>query len=205
MNYIKIYNRLIDRAKERVLTEYTEKHHIVPRCMGGGDEESNIAVVTPEEHYVCHQLLAKIYPDNQQLLYACMAMTGNRGERVLNNKAYGWIRRRISKDRTGKTMAEITGDPNWVSPKRGQNMKERHGPLWESKSCKAMVIRDSYGNTFECIKRQDAVDKLKLTMNIVDALISKGEYTFSIYSFRFSMKSHDKYKLGDKLYIDQRN
>ena len=198
MNYNKIYDRIIDRAKERVLIEYTERHHIIPRCMGGGDEESNLVSLTPEEHYLCHQLLTKMYPGNRGLLYACIAMTGNRGKRVLNNKAYGWIRRRVSKDRKGIKMKDIYGD-DWISPKKGMNMKERHGPLWESKSNKAIVIRDNYGNTFECINRQDAVDKLKLTMNIVDALKSKGEYVFSIYSFRFNMKSHDVYKLNDRL------
>ena len=33
MNYEKIYNELIDRAKSRILTDYKEIHHIIPRCM----------------------------------------------------------------------------------------------------------------------------------------------------------------------------
>jgi len=59
MNYKKHYNILMDRAKNRELKGYTEKHHIVPKCVGGNDDASNIVVLTPEEHYVAHQLLLK--------------------------------------------------------------------------------------------------------------------------------------------------
>ena len=38
MNYQKIYDTLINRAKDRIYAGYTEKHHIIPRCMGGNDE-----------------------------------------------------------------------------------------------------------------------------------------------------------------------
>ena len=39
MNYTKIYNDLIERAKTRKLDGYKEVHHIIPRCMGGGNEK----------------------------------------------------------------------------------------------------------------------------------------------------------------------
>jgi hypothetical protein len=52
MNYKNIYERLIQRGKSRTLSEYTERHHIVPRCMGGTDDAQNIVRLTAEEHYV---------------------------------------------------------------------------------------------------------------------------------------------------------
>jgi len=61
--------------------------------LGGNDDISNLARLTPEEHYVAHQLLVKIYPHNQKLLYAVRMMTIGR---YRNNKLYGWIRRRLS-------------------------------------------------------------------------------------------------------------
>jgi hypothetical protein len=42
MNYQKIYNTIIERSKQRSLLEYSEEHHIVPRCLDGGDESSNL-------------------------------------------------------------------------------------------------------------------------------------------------------------------
>lgn len=63
MNYQKHYELLIERAKSRTLAGYFERHHIIPKCMGGSDEPENIANLAPEEHFVAHQLLVKIYPE----------------------------------------------------------------------------------------------------------------------------------------------
>lgn len=103
MNYQNIYDNLIQRASARSLSTYTESHHIIPRCMGGSDEILNLVKLTPEEHYLAHQLLAKIYPDNPGLSFAALAMTDGPNR---NNKVYGWLRRKharnISKSETGK-------------------------------------------------------------------------------------------------------
>ena len=74
MNYSKIYNQLISRAQNRELTCYTEKHHIIPKCMGGGDKIENIAVLTAREHFLAHKLLVEIYPNNYELLWALWLM-----------------------------------------------------------------------------------------------------------------------------------
>ena len=42
MNYKKHYDKLVDRSRNRMLDGYVEKHHIVPRCLGGADDTSNI-------------------------------------------------------------------------------------------------------------------------------------------------------------------
>lgn len=104
MNYIKIYENLINRGKNRILDGYTEEHHIIPRCMGGNDEESNLVELTPEEHYVAHQLLVKIHPENDALVSAAVMMIPNRP----SNKLYGWLRRRFS-DTQSRNQ---TGDGN---------------------------------------------------------------------------------------------
>lgn len=92
MNYQKIHDLIISRAKNRNLKCYTETHHIIPRCMGGSDNEVNLVKLTPEEHYVVHQLLVKIYPDNYKLVKAANKMCQGRA----NNKLYGWLRRRLA-------------------------------------------------------------------------------------------------------------
>jgi len=92
VNYSAHYDRLIARARIRVLTGYRERHHVIPRCMGGGNEEANLVELTPEEHYVAHQLLVKMYPARARLVYAVNIMS----KRCTGNKAYGWIRRRLA-------------------------------------------------------------------------------------------------------------
>jgi hypothetical protein len=98
-----------------VLAEYTEKHHIVPRCQGGSDDLTNIVQLTPEEHYLCHQLLVKIYPDDVKLLNAALFMTAN-GMGKRSNKIYGWLKRRYSEYMKGPN------NPQKVNPRKG----ERH-------------------------------------------------------------------------------
>lgn len=90
MNYHKIYESLIERAKLRKLSCYRERHHIIPRCLGGNDDSDNIVDLTPEEHYVAHQLLVKMYPNSPPLAQAAMMMTAQRP----SNKVYGWLRKR---------------------------------------------------------------------------------------------------------------
>ena len=93
MNYQQIYNTIIERGQNRTLLEYTEEHHIVPRCLGGTDDRQNLVMLTPEEHYVCHQLLVKIYPNNIKLVNAALFMVAN-GMNRRSNKSYGWLRRK---------------------------------------------------------------------------------------------------------------
>lgn len=92
MNYKSIYDKLITRAKMRIVEGYTETHHIIPKCMEGSDCSENLVELTPEEHYLAHQLLVKIYPDNYKLKKAAVMMIANRP----SNKLYGWIRRRFA-------------------------------------------------------------------------------------------------------------
>jgi len=63
MNYQKIHDQIIDRAKSRTLPKdiYTESHHILPRCMHGSNDKSNLVDLTAREHYIIHWLLYKIY------------------------------------------------------------------------------------------------------------------------------------------------
>lgn len=94
MDYKKHYDLLIERAKLRILESYTEKHHIVPRCLGGNDEKENIVKLTPEEHYVAHQLLVKMYPDKPSLIYAANMMSVDSSKTGRDNKRYGWLKRK---------------------------------------------------------------------------------------------------------------
>jgi len=60
--------------------------------MGGGDSLENIVALTPEEHYVAHQLLVKIHPGILPLLRAANIMGKIHGGR----RRYGWLRRRFT-------------------------------------------------------------------------------------------------------------
>jgi hypothetical protein len=90
MNYSKHYKQLIERSKDRIILGYSEKHHILPRCLGGSDDIANLAVLTAEEHFVAHQLLCKMYPGNYRLTMAAAMMCASRP----TNKYYSWLRKK---------------------------------------------------------------------------------------------------------------
>jgi hypothetical protein len=74
MNYEKIYNQIIERGKSRKLDGYKEKHHIIPKCIGGTNDNENLVELTAREHYICHKLLTEIYPTQNGLHYATFRM-----------------------------------------------------------------------------------------------------------------------------------
>ena len=101
------YQRLCERAKERgldkkVLDYYTERHHITPKCMGGTNEIENLVLLTASEHYVAHQLLAKVFPMNNRLLFAVYSMTFDKYGHRMCNKLYEWVRTNFSKQLIGR-------------------------------------------------------------------------------------------------------
>lgn len=74
MDYGRIYDALMRRAVPRKLEGYSEKHHVVPRCMGGSSSGENIVRLTAKEHFVAHKLLVRVYPSVRGLWLALIAM-----------------------------------------------------------------------------------------------------------------------------------
>ena len=110
MNYNYHYQKLINKAKNRVLNGYKERHHIVPRCMGGTDNKENIVELTAREHFLAHLLLIKIYNNNHRLVRAVAMMCVENNERKTTNKLYGKTRElwkeSMSECQTGKKNSQ---------------------------------------------------------------------------------------------------
>lgn len=139
MNYQKHYDALILRARSRKLDTYVENHHVLPKSLGGTDDAANIVALTPEEHYLAHQLLVKIYEklDNQpayrKMLFALNLMSG-KSNLSRSNRYYGWIRRKVSEAKRGHKHTQESKDKNsqsvknyWASrvhPNKGKPLSE---------------------------------------------------------------------------------
>lgn len=68
MNYQRIHDAIINRARTRMLQGYYERHHVIPRCLDATSKET--VNLTAREHFIVHKLLCEIYPDNKKLIYA---------------------------------------------------------------------------------------------------------------------------------------
>ena len=75
MNYQRIHDAIIDRARNRTLQGYREKHHVIPRCLGGTNQNTNLVNLTAREHFIVHKLLCEIYPNESKLVYAYWMMS----------------------------------------------------------------------------------------------------------------------------------
>lgn len=121
MDYAAHYSSLISRARNRELQGYFERHHTIPKCLGGSDDHFNIVSLTPEEHYVAHQLLVKMHPGVHGLVYATIMMAA----RCSGNKAYGWLRRKASGfTKSPEVRAKISAAIRaaWKRPDAAKNM-----------------------------------------------------------------------------------
>lgn len=54
--------------------QYHERHHIIPKCMGGTNDNNNLIDLLAREHFEAHRLLALENPDNEKLVYAWWCM-----------------------------------------------------------------------------------------------------------------------------------
>lgn len=115
MNYEKIYNNIIDRAKIRVADRdtYYEQHHIVPRCLNGTDDKENLVLLTGSEHRTAHLCLVKMYPGHHGLVKAAMMMDAcaSKTHKRSKSKQYAWLkklhREAMSVSQTGENNSQF--------------------------------------------------------------------------------------------------
>ena len=70
-----IQNILNTRGRFGCGKEYHERHHIVPRCIGGTNDNNNLIDLYAREHFEAHRLLALENPNNNGLTYAWAMMS----------------------------------------------------------------------------------------------------------------------------------
>lgn len=103
--YTKYYYNIINRAKERTgIIGYTEKHHIVPKSLGGNNKKDNIATLTTREHFVCHWLLTKMTMgiEKQKMCYAWFFFKAKSDQLRITSRTFSAMRDLHSAEVTGK-------------------------------------------------------------------------------------------------------
>lgn len=126
MNHQRIYNLIIENAikqNRKRINGYIENHHILPKCLGGTDDKSNLVALTAKEHYLCHKLLCEIYPTNSNIFFAywCMCkLHSNKQERYfISAKTYDRLKHDFSKFQSERTIGKIP----WNKGKTYKNPK----------------------------------------------------------------------------------
>jgi len=109
MNYRKIHDSIIDRAKNRKISGYTESHHILPKCLGGNNKKENLVKLTAKEHWIIHQILCIIHPKNYSLLKALECMMRKSDNQLRNYVISGRQYQRIKKESAKLHSERLTG------------------------------------------------------------------------------------------------
>lgn len=74
--YVNRYNKFIDNCisiNKISQPSYVEKHHIIPKCLGGKDNVENIVSLSARQHFIAHFMLAKAYGGSLWFAYMQMA------------------------------------------------------------------------------------------------------------------------------------
>lgn len=60
MDYQRLYDKLIRNARHRYAFGASERHHVIPRSMGGTDDWENLVRVSPKLHALLHLILYRL-------------------------------------------------------------------------------------------------------------------------------------------------
>lgn len=88
-----------------------ERHHIMPKSMGGSNDLSNLAKLTLREHFICHLLLTKMTSGKHRnkMVYALWRMCHSRKvEYKVTSRAYATIKLSMASARTSDDFT-----PEW--------------------------------------------------------------------------------------------
>ena len=108
MNHKWHYEALVNKARMRGKPEgYAERHHVVPRSLGGSNEPDNLVWLTAREHFVAHVLLANIHGGSQ---WFSVLMFAAGEKRTVNSRLYEAAKKRhaiwMSEQYAGRTLTE---------------------------------------------------------------------------------------------------
>jgi hypothetical protein len=102
----------MDRARYRLLEGALEKHHCLPKALGGSNKKDNLVSLTYREHFLAHWLLVKFTEGNDlvKMLHALhmMQRVGPDHTRILSTWQYDICRQAVRSARLGKKMPEVS-------------------------------------------------------------------------------------------------
>jgi hypothetical protein len=175
MNHKQIYQNIIDKAKSQNRNKkesYFEKHHIIPKSVGGNNSKDNLVLLTAKEHFVCHRLLCFIYPESKSLYFAFWAMCNQvKGDvkrdyrissRIYENAKLKFKEvnsllhkgKKLSDEHISKIRERMLSDKNPMKNRKGENnplyKKERNSNI-KSKISKTKLLNPTKNCNFKGI------------------------------------------------------
>lgn len=112
-------------CRPKVKSRNRHLHHILPRCLGGKDNKSNLVSLTFGEHFMAHYLLCKAFPNERGLHEAIK----------LFDKSSSWEYQ--------ETMEALSKIP--ISEETREKLKQSTTNLWKDPTYREKVLKNSKG------------------------------------------------------------
>jgi hypothetical protein len=162
MNYLNQYNNLIASRKNTLRKKgigiYYEKHHIIPKWLGGTDIKDNLILLTAKEHFIAHLLLWKHYRDRSSALaFHKMTKSNNdKQQRKFTAKQFEKARIAFIETQTGdKNWTRINGSPfkGKSNPNKGKKLGSRDWMSGNNNPSKREDVKQKISNALTGRKR----------------------------------------------------
>lgn len=136
--YTRWYNNIIDCAKTRTLSanNYYEKHHIIPKSLGGSNNANNLVNLSAREHFICHWLLTKMTSNKKEKYqmwnaFSCMLYRENQNQErhKVSSRVFANIKLVGAKIKSAKFSGEnnpMYGRKGVLSPLYGKKKSAEH-------------------------------------------------------------------------------
>lgn len=146
--YSKLYFVIVNRAKNRILPDTKiEVHHIIPRSLGGSEDQSNLVKLTLREHWICHRLLVKMLdnPIHLRKMYNALFIMAVKDYRKINSRTYQRIKENVVP--WNKGLLGI------YHPPLNENAKEKLSKLWKG-TTRPQSHKDAMKRGWDKIKQE---------------------------------------------------
>lgn len=199
--YSDVYFKIIDQAKTGGRSKgqsYFERHHILPKSMGGSDSSENLVLLTAKEHYICHLLLTKMTDgqDRMKMLYAfnTMATRASSNQKRFHSNSYQRFKHHFSEMMSEKFSGE---NNNFFEKRHTQDTRDHLSQIRKgrrttrpgythSRETREKLRQASTGRTFS--------DESKLKLSKTTKGVTKGNKPWSVTTPEGSVVQTDNLK-----------
>ena len=154
--YTRWYYNIIQQAQIRTLPTdvYSEKHHIIPKSLGGNNSSENLVKLTAREHFICHRLLSKMVTDvnKRKMTFAIWSMVNQdhskqRSRHKINSYTYEILDLHREKNYDNGKMSVILFDKLKAKKYNKSNKKDYYFIVLNKSNCNDVIINSFKGLT----------------------------------------------------------
>lgn len=163
--YSQCYCNIIANAQSRTfIPKVVEKHHILPKSLGGTNDKANLVELTPKEHYICHLLLTKftVGKNKIKMIYAAFLMCNTKTNKNTKRdyKVTSRMYETLKKQRTDYLKTQKGSLHHNFGRKTGRT-SENFTSEWKTKISDAMMGKQPWNKGIA--RTDDEKEKISIT------------------------------------------